>query len=260
MEPKRITLPHEKAETVYFRGGSGEPVLYLHHLAGMQGWEPVHEKLAERFDVIAPYQPGAGHTDGLEHFDTGLDLVLHYRQLLDSLGIERAHILGHSIGAWIGAEMAAITPARVDRVALVNPLGLWDDTLKGEDPYAQPPMAATAVLLADPGRREELILKNGTIDPTENYVLEALNLKCSAKYLWPIPDTGVSRRLPLIKAPVLVVTSSVDRVVPAEYGKLWQQAIPGASAITIDGSGHLVNLEQPERMADIAANYFSGAE
>jgi pimeloyl-ACP methyl ester carboxylesterase len=260
MDPKRITLPNESAETVYFRGGSGEPVLYLHHLAGMQGWEPVHEQLSRSFDVIAPYQPGAGHTAGLEDFDTGLDLVLHYRQLLDSLGIERAHILGHSIGAWIGAEIAAIQPDRVNRAVLVNPLGLWDDSLQGEDPYAQPPMGATAVLLADPDRREELILKNGTIDPTENYVLESLDLKCSAKYLWPVPDTGVSRRLPLIKAPTLIITSSVDRVVPAEYGKLWKNAIAGASEITIDGAGHLVNLEQPDRLAALAGKFLGGAE
>jgi len=260
MEATRITLPNESAETVYFRGGSGEPVLYLHHLAGMQGWEPVHEKLSQKFDVIAPYQPGAGHTAGLEDYNSGLDLVLHYRQLLDSLGIQRAHIVGHSIGAWIGAEMAAIMPTRVNRIVLVNPLGLWDDSLQGEDPYAQPPMGATAVLLADPGRREELILKGGTVDPTENYVLESLDLKCSAKYLWPIPDTGVAKRLPLIKAPALIVTASVDRVVPAEYGNLWQRAIPGSSHITIDGAGHLVNLEQPGRMADIAGKFLSGAE
>jgi pimeloyl-ACP methyl ester carboxylesterase len=259
MDAMTLTLPNEANETVCYRGGSGEALLYLHHLAGMQGWEQVHEQLARSFDVIAPYHPGFGPTADAVDFANALDLVLHYRALLEALNVSQVHVLGHSIGAWIGAELAAIYPERVKRMVLLNPVGLWDDDLRGEDPYAQAPMAATAVLLADPSRREELILHNGTVEATENYVQEMKDLKASARFLWPVPDTGVARRLPLVQTPTLVVTSVSDRVVPVAYGEIWKGHITGASAITIEG-GHLVNLEDPERVASVATNFFHGAE
>ena len=76
MNAKNVTLPGEPHATVYYRGGSGETVLWLHHLAGMQGWEPVHEALSKSFDVVAPYQPGFGESEGeaLDDFDNGLEI------------------------------------------------------------------------------------------------------------------------------------------------------------------------------------------
>jgi pimeloyl-ACP methyl ester carboxylesterase len=262
MEAKTTMLSGEGHATVYYRGGSGETVLWLHHLAGMQGWEPVHERLAQRFDVVAPYQPGFGESDGgaLEDLDNGLDLVLHYGQLLDALGTGPVHIVGHSLGGWVAAEIAAIHPQRVKRLVLVNPVGLWDESVGGEDPYAQMPMAATTVLFAQPEGRQKHIMKDGTADMLEVYVQEMKDLKASAKFLWPLPDTGVTKRLHLVKAPTLVVSCGMDRVVPALYGEAWQQRIAGAQRVTIADAGHLVNLEQPEKLADIAGNFLAGGE
>lgn len=261
MDMQTIRLTGEPHDTHYFRGGSGPALLYLHHLAGMQGWEPVHAELAKSFEVIAPYAPGAGPTgDGLDDFDNGLDLVLHYTQLLDALGLGAVHVVGHSLGAWVAAELAAIQPHRVNRAVLVNPLGIWDDELLGEDPYAQPPMAATGILFARPELRNSLILKDGATDMMENYIQETRDLKASAKFLWPIPETGIRRRTRFIRAQTLIVTSGLDRIVPAAYGAVWQKAIAGSSAVTVPDAGHLINLEQPERMATLAANFLKGGE
>ena len=262
MDAKNLTLPGEQHATVYYRGGNGPSVLWLHHLAGMQGWEPVHERLAERFDVVAPYQPGMGEGagDALDDFDGGLDLVLHYGALLDALGTGPVHVVGHSIGGWLAAEIAAIFPDRVQRLVLVSPVGLWDESIGGEDPYAQPPMAATGVLFSNPDLRQKLMLKDGAVDMMENYVQEMKDLKGSAKYLWPLPDTGVTKRLHLISAPTLIVSSAVDRVVPPLYGEAWQQRIAGSQRVTIADAGHLVNLEQPDKLADVVGNFLAGGE
>jgi pimeloyl-ACP methyl ester carboxylesterase len=262
MEAKQITLGGERFPVVYYRGGNGETVLWLHHLAGMDGWEAVHERLSQRFDVVAPYQPGFGESEGdaLDDFDSGLDLVLHYGQLLDGLGTGPVHIVGHSIGAWVAAEIAAIHPQRVKRLVLVNPVGLWDESVGGEDPYAQQPLAATAVLFSKPELRQSLILKDGSVDMLENYVMEMKNLKSSAKFLWPLPDTGVEKRLHLVKAPTLIVSCGMDHVVPALYGEAWQSRVAGSQRVVIPDAGHLVNLEQPEKLADIAGNFLAGGE
>jgi pimeloyl-ACP methyl ester carboxylesterase len=256
MEQLVASIRPNKAPVHYFRGGTGEPLLYLHHLAGMQGWEPIMAELSTRFDVIAPYHPGWGPSEGLGEVDNGLDLVLHYMDFMDHLGLSKVHVLGHSVGAWIAAEIAAIRPDRVDRLVLTNPVGIWTEAIGGEDPFAQNPMQATAVLLADPSRRDHLILHDGTVDMLEHYVQEMKDLKAAAKFLWPIPDTGIIKRLPRITAKTLVITSSNDRFIPPAYGEVWRKQIKGADSKTILDAGHLVNLEQPNRLTTIAGSWF----
>ena len=256
MEELTATIRPGHQPVRYFRGGSGQPLLYLHHLAGMQGWEPALGELATQFDVIAPYHPGWGPTNSLDEVNSGLDLVLHYVDLLDYLGLDRVNVLGHSFGAWIGAELAAIRPDRVNRLVLANPVGIWEEAIGGEDPFAQHPMQATAVLFSNPAQRENLILRDGTVDPLENYVQEMHDLKAAAKFLWPIPDTGVIRRLRRITAPSLVVTSSEDRFIPPAYGRIWRENLRDSDAKTIVGAGHLANLEQPARFATVAGGWF----
>ena len=86
---------------------------------------------------------------------------------------------------------------------------------------------------------------------------ELLALRASAKFLWPIMETGVSRRLSRIKAPTLVATSSRDAVVPAAHGAAWQQRIAGARLTTLKGAGHLAELEQPDAFATLVREFIS---
>lgn len=82
------------------------------------------------------------------------------------------------------------------------------------------------------------------------------DLKAAAKFLWPIPDTGVARRLPRITARTLVVTCADDRVIPPAYGAIWRDHLQHAESKTINDAGHLVNLEQPNRFATVAGGGF----
>ncbi|MEQ8659901.1 MAG: alpha/beta fold hydrolase, partial [Gammaproteobacteria bacterium] len=206
-----------------------------------------------------PYAPGWGPAkDQLPEVDEGpLDLTLHFCDVLDALDIARAHVVGVSIGAWMAAELAAIEPTRVARLVLVNPLGLWLDGVGGEDPFAQHPGFPSQVLFAAPDGRKQHLLEGR--DKVDAHVEELLNLRASAKFLWPIPDTGVKRRLPRIKAATLVVTSEADAVVPAAYGPAWRDAIGGARLTTLAGAGHLAGLEQPQAFARTVADFLGDA-
>ncbi|HXH21332.1 MAG TPA: alpha/beta hydrolase [Dehalococcoidia bacterium] len=255
-EMQTITLAPSGLEARYYRAGRGEPLLFLHHLAGLAGWQPSLEALSREFDVIAPYQPGWGPAkDDLSSVDNGLDLVLFNLDLLDALGIESAHVAGIGVGAWIAAELAALAPQRVRRLALVNPLGLWREEAPGEDPFAQPPGRGSAVLFADPARREELLVAGR--NRIDVFVEEQLNLRAGAKFLWPIPDTGIERRLRRIKAPTLIVVGGLDRVVPRYYGDLWRSAIAGSRLLEVPDAGHVFDLEQPEEFARTVTAFLS---
>src|SRR5918999_3605291 len=91
-EPERMEVGG--VDVAYRRRGDGEPVLYLHGAGFTRMWLPFHERLSESVDLIAPDHPGYGETpmpDWLDGFD---DLVLHYDELLDRLGIDTVHVVG----------------------------------------------------------------------------------------------------------------------------------------------------------------------
>jgi pimeloyl-ACP methyl ester carboxylesterase len=249
-ELQTIAAQPSGREVHYYRAGSGAPLLYLHGVMGLTGWEEVLELLSQSFDVIAPYHPGWGPAkDQLPEVSTTLDLLVHYDDLLETLGLERVHVAGISIGGWIGAELAAIMRRRVDRLVLINPLGIWDESNPGDDFFAQSPAAPSAVQFSRPELRKPLAVEGR--DALEAMLQEALDLRAAAKFLWPIPDAGVEAHLPRIAAPTLVVTSEGDRVLPAALGERWRAAIPGAQATVLPSAGHVAQLEQPAAIAEL---------
>lgn len=241
----------------YMRRGQGQPLLYLHGMLGLVSCAPLLDALAASFDVIAPCAPGWGPAkDDLPEVDPGpLDLTLHLIDVLDGLGIARASVAGVSIGAWMAAELAAIAPQRVERMLLVNPLGLWLDATPGEDPFAVHPGMPTEILFTEPGLRKQFLFEGR--DKVDAHVEELLSLRAGAKFLWPIPDTGIKKRMGRIKAPTLIVTSELDRIVPAAYGPAWQQGIARSELTVLKGAGHLPEMEQPAALASLAAQFLA---
>ena len=255
MDAKVIEAGPEGRQVHYFRAGHGEPLLFLHNLLGLQGFETALAALAERYDVIAPFAPGWGPAkDQLPDIDPGaLDITLHHLDVLDAMGVDAAHVVGVSIGAWMAAELAAIAPQRVKSLVLVNPLGLWLEEAPGEDAFAQHPGFPSRVLFSAKGMREQFLFEGR--EKLEAHVDELLSLRAGAKFLWPIPETGIRKRLPRIKARTLVVTSENDLIVPPAHGPAWQQAIAGASLATLPQAGHLAELEQPAAFANLIGEF-----
>ena len=259
MQAHTMRVGPQHVDVHYLRAGSGAPLLFLHHMLGLHGADTALTELSRHYDVIAPYAPGWGPAkDQLPEIDPGpLDITLHQCDVLDALGVDSAHVVGTSIGAWMAAELAAIQPARVRSLVLVNPLGLWLEDTPGEDPFAQHPGYPSRMQFAEKSMREALLI-NGR-DKMDAHVEELLNLRASAKFLWPIPDTGIKRRLSRIRARTLVVTSGRDRIVPAAYGPAWQQAINGATLQTLPEAGHVAELEQPSAFADLVHGFLRAA-
>ena len=108
----------------YRRKGTGEPTLYLHGAGMTRMWLPHLEALSERVDVIAPEHPGYGETEMPEWLDGFEDLVIHYDELLDVLGLEQVHVVGYSLGGWLAAEFASFYPQRLKSLTLMVPAGL----------------------------------------------------------------------------------------------------------------------------------------
>lgn len=116
------------------RSGGGEPLVLLHGIGGeLCVWEPVLDALDEIFDVVAVDMPGFGSSPALPEGEapTPERLARAVAELMDELGIERAHVAGNSLGGWVALELAKAS--RALSVVGLCPAGLWGAPLLSAD-------------------------------------------------------------------------------------------------------------------------------
>src|SRR5271165_1474395 len=106
------------------RAGAGEPIVYLHGIDGAQPALALMEMLARHHDVLLPEHPGFGASDMPQWFENIHDLAYYYLEFLDTLGLGRVHLVGHSLGGWIALETAVRDPARFESLTLISSAGI----------------------------------------------------------------------------------------------------------------------------------------
>jgi len=243
-----------RAGAVSFRvlaAGRGAPLVYFHSYYERSGWSPFLDLLARSFSVYAPSHPGVSGSTGIETLDDLLDLTLAYDELLAALGLERAHLVGHSFGAMAAAEIAAVFPGRARTLTLVCPLGLWRDDVPSADILILPADELAAALWRDPASgvaRQWATASGGDAESIAAEVESIQRRSSMAKFVWPIPDKGLSKRLHRIAAPTLLLWGDADRANPLVYAEEWQRRIKGAALRLLPG-GHMVLHEAPEAAA-----------
>lgn len=240
-----------------FETGDGEPLLFLHSGGGITSSDPFVAALADTGrKVIAPRHPGFVDPDDLIELRDVHDLALYHDELLDKLGLDSVAVVGHSFGGMVAAELAAHVPSRVTKLVLIAPVGLWRDDQPTADLFTAFPFGmadllwhdsagpeATAAMTAMAAGDEEETSKSD--DPMTALMLRVLpGLVTLGKYIWPLPDKGLSRRLRRIKAPTLVVWGEKDKLVPSSYADDFVSKIGDARAEFVPDAGHMVPYER----------------
>jgi pimeloyl-ACP methyl ester carboxylesterase len=133
---------------VMYTAGNGQPLLFLHGAGTFHGFE-FAGKWAENFRVLLPYHPGFGESDDDSTMLDVHDYVMHYVDLLDSLGIEKVNLVGFSLGGGLAARFATEHSHRVIKLALVAPAGLRDKEHPTTDVMALPPEQLPALLVSN---------------------------------------------------------------------------------------------------------------
>jgi pimeloyl-ACP methyl ester carboxylesterase len=259
----------------YLRLGAGEPLLYLHGVLGdvfsVDGdLLPFHLRLAQGFEVIAPAHPGfADAAPLLEAVDSIEDLVFHYLDLLEALGLPQVHLVGHSLGGWIAAELAVRCAHRLKTLTLIAACGL---TVPGHPTgnffHAAAPRPAgdrqllRELLCASSGDGlSEKLLPDQAGD--QHRVLIYRALVTAARVGWSPPylrSLTLARRLGRIPVPTLVVWGDGDRLVPPAHAEAYRAGIPGARAVTIPGGGHCIVAQRPEETAQAVLTFLGSVK
>jgi pimeloyl-ACP methyl ester carboxylesterase len=239
--------------------GSGPSLVFFHGSWGLE-WDPFLDELARDFTVYAPEHPGttAEAPDDVYHLDGLWDLVLCYDELLQALALSSAVLLGHSFGGMVACELAAAYPGRVRRLVLVDPLGFWRDA----DPIANwmvlEPAQARARVFRDPDGPAARRMYGGAEDPKTAAAARVRlmwAMGATGKFIWPIPDKGLKKRIHRVQAPTLVVWGKEDRLVPPVYADEFARRLPGARVETVSDAGHAPHLEQPDTVARLVRDF-----
>ena len=236
------------------RGGSGEPVLVLHHDIGNPGWLPFHAKLAEHFDVLAPSHPGYDQSSRPEWMRSVRDIAIVYQWMLAELGLDNVTLVGLGLGGWIAAEMAAMAPRAFKRLVLVGAMGvkpsegeILDQALVNYIEYAR-------LGFHDPNAFEQVY---GAEPSTDQLELWDINRETTFRIAWKpyLYSRTLSHLLGGVRAPALVVWGANDRIVPLSSGERYVEALPKARLEVIEGSGHCVEMERPVELATLIEQF-----
>ena len=248
---------------VHFRvlsAGHGAPLVFLHGPWGLT-WDPFLDALASHFTVHAPEHPGTtpGAPDEIYELDGLWDLVVCYDELLDGLGLDDTVLVGHSFGGMIACELAAASPRRVRRLALIDPLGFWRETEPVVNWMALDLLEMRRKIFRDP---EAAAARRMFGDADEHTAAARVRLTwamgTTGKFIWPIPDKGLKKRAHRIKAPTLLVWGKEDELVPPVYADEFTRRLPHARVHLVDQAAHAPHLEHPETVARVVGEFLSG--
>jgi pimeloyl-ACP methyl ester carboxylesterase len=238
------------------RAGSGQPVVLLHGWGGeIASFGPITSILAERFDMVALDLPGFGKTplpDRPWGTDDYADLVV---ECLRQLGLGPVSLIGHSFGGKTSIAVAARHPELVRRLVLVDSAGIRPR--RGLSYYLRvyahksarristiPPLSALGKPLLS---RLSESLGSADFRAAANPVLRGTLVR--------VVNEDLRDRLPLIKAPSLLIWGSEDQDTPIGDGRLMEQLIPDAGMVVVPGAGHFSYLHDVDHFCRVVTHF-----
>ncbi len=247
--------------------GTGPPLLLIQGLAYDRfGWGAGRELLTERFRVLSFDNRGVGESDVPTGPYTTAELAADAAAVLDAAGVERAHVLGASLGGMIAQELALAFPQRIDRLVLAC------TTPGGSAAFPLPAVSVEKFALFPTLPLEEglrMMVENSLSDASvrdrpelveEIYAyrlghrptLAGWQFQAAAAFLFDAFD-----RLDQLGAPTLLLHGTADDVVDVRNADLLLERIPDARLEHFEGGGHLLMWEEPERFARVVGDFLA---
>ena len=233
-------------------GGRGEPLLVLHDETGHPGWLRWHERLSEDFTLTVPMMPGYKGSTRLDWAMSMRDMAGWYLEAIDDLDIGQVNVVGFSLGGWLAAELATMSPELFKKLVLVAPAGVRPPVGQILDMFliTMPVLLETSVLSKDE------VAEFSTISPDEP-TLELMadwedvrEVACMLSWRPYMHNPTLPRLLHRLKRlPTLIVWGRDDEVIPLSAGQLYNESIPGSRLTVIENCGHRPEIEHPAEFA-----------
>jgi len=263
---------------VYRTAGEGPNVVLIHGMINSsRHWQGVAERLAPSYRVIAPDLIGHGDA-GTPRGDYSLGAhAAGIRDLLTTIGVERATIVGHSLGGGVAMQFFYQFPQRTERLVLISSGGLGHEVSPLLRGAALPGSAALLRLATRPRLVRALDGTGAQLRRRGNST--GVYLQSVARALAPLQEEGSRRafletlrsvidvqgqrvsardRLYLLgEMPTLIVWGERDRTIPLEHGLQAERSVPNCRFETLPRAAHFPNLEDPEGLAAVLADFLA---
>ncbi len=258
---KSLPLNHCGFEAKVKIAGSGPPLVYL-HAAGGPIWDDFVTELTKRYTVYAPHHPGTGETlrESIYSVESLWDLVLIYDEILDSLNLQSVPVIGTSFGGMMACEVAAHRPERITKLVLLAPIGLWRDDAPVAPYMLMPPEKLAATLYKDLSSEPVQKVLQMPSDPDEAAIAAAdlvWALGATGKFVWPIPEKGLKKRMHRIRAKTLIVWGEDDALISPVYANEFAYRIAGSRVEIINNCGHVPQVEQLPRLGLLVERFLA---
>lgn len=254
-------MPHQESfvtvagcKTRLMRGGSGEPLLFLHGARGASAWLPFWETLSKRCEVIVPEHPGFGGSDMPDWLDNTSDLAYFYLDFIDALKLTKVNLAGVSLGGWIAAEIAVRDDSTLKTMTLIAPAGIHVKGVAKGDIFMWSREEMTHNLFHDPAFASAAL----AIPPSEaEQFNEMKNRLATAKLGWQprLYNPDLCKWLHRVQVPTLIVFGDDDKVIPPAYGPAFQKLIPGSQLEIIKDCGHAPQIEKAQELAQAMTSF-----
>jgi pimeloyl-ACP methyl ester carboxylesterase len=216
------------SELHYTTVGDGPPLVFVHGLAGSTRWWRHNTKgLSNHFKLYLIDLPGFGMTGSPRPLT---DILASLPAWLDLLGLEKVHLVGHSMGGYVVTHFAATHPERVGRLALIDAAGI---PLKSTLPHM-----IGRVLQSIPYGSPSFI-------PTVISDGLRAGIPTLLRLTWEILDVDARPLLRNIEAPTLILWGTRDKLLPPQHGLQMAKLIPNASFHFIPRAGHNAMADRP---------------
>ncbi len=269
MSRRTLEINHRKVSVL--EDGAGEPTLYLHGFADVhavtEGWMAFHMKLAERCRLFAPAHPGCATSDEIEYLESAEDLVFHYLEVIDALGLDHFNLVGSCVGGWLAAELAVRHPDKVQRLVLIDASGLFvpgapiGDIFMMSHPVRGTDYSELRAMLfeTDQTIAGRTLFPDGRAENLEDELRRYQMLRFTNRFGFNPPyfyNRSLRSRLHRIAAPTLVLWGESDHMVPLAHGEAYASAIPNSTKVTlVSGTGHSPQVEDPQGTAALVMDF-----
>jgi pimeloyl-ACP methyl ester carboxylesterase len=284
-ESRTITI--DGVNLHYFCGGTGSPLVLVHGLGSSAAVEFYYnlEPLAANHRVYAIDLPGFGHSDKPVLEYTIELFVKAVRDLMASEKLERAAVMGVSLGGRVALGLALESPALVERLVLVDALGvgaprrvlayrilltkgLGELTLSGTARALRRMNPATirrfwGWYLRRPGRvdtilSDERIADHGTLLSMPEYRAAYLSALRSVAAMGRLRDgVAVEDRLPELRMPTLLIWGRHDHIFPPSHAVAAKAKLPNGRVEIFENSGHTPQMEEPDRFNRLVLDFLN---
>jgi pimeloyl-ACP methyl ester carboxylesterase len=243
-EPREVTIDGHRH--VYYVEGSGDPVILIHGLSGSSRWWWRNiPDLAREFTVYLIDLPGFGEMRGQADGFSLSEAANWLSAWMQALGIERAHIVAHSLGGYIGVKLAVRYPTLVDRLVLVAPAGISDDR----------PLVGYSVSLLRAAR--DLRSRFATVFARDFIRTGPRTILRSARELLAEDTTDDLRN---ISQPTLLIWGARDAMIPASIGQVFREEIPNSRLLVFERVGHVPMVDRHKEFNAAVVKFLRGEE